>query len=55
MSTDPADLRDSVRDYRNPDTTEEERAYIREFWAEHGINNQFQAMLRAADIEKDQP
>ena len=52
---DPADLRDSVRDYRNPNTSEVERDYIRSYWAEHGVPNQFAAMLRAAEIEKDRP
>lgn len=45
---DPADLRDSVADYRNPNTTDGERADIKAYWAEHGIHGQTQAILRAS-------
>jgi hypothetical protein len=48
---DPNDLRDSVRDFRNPQTTAAEARVIVEWWNEHGIPNQFAAMLRAAEIE----
>jgi hypothetical protein len=44
------DLRDSVRDYRNPATSDDDRDDIRAYWGEHGINNQFQAMRRAAEL-----
>ena len=47
------DLRDSVRDYRDPNTTYIERAYIISFWALLGIP-QFAAMIRAAKIEKEE-
>lgn len=46
------DLRASVRDYRNPQTTEAERQIILDFWSEYQITNQFQAMLKAAEVEK---
>jgi hypothetical protein len=45
------DLRDSVRDYRNTSSTEDDRDDIRQFWAEQGVKNQFQAMLTAAAID----
>jgi hypothetical protein len=45
------DLRDSVRDYRDPATSAWGRADIREWWREQGIANQFGAMLRAAEID----
>ena len=44
-----SDLRDSVRDYRNPATTADERRVILDWWTSQGIPNQFAAMLRAAD------
>lgn len=46
-----ADLRASVRDYRDRDTEEWNRYYIREYWAALGIPNQFAAMLRAAELD----
>jgi hypothetical protein len=49
MSEKRADLRDSVRDYRNPATTADERQGIADWWKSQGIPNQFAAMLRAAD------
>jgi hypothetical protein len=45
------DLRDSVRDYRDPATPVSERGDIREWWREQGVANQFAAMLRAAEID----
>lgn len=38
-------------DDRHPNATDEERATVREYWEQHGVRNQFQAMLRAAEIE----
>lgn len=49
---DPHELRESVRDYRNPNTTDTGRDDIRSYWADHGIPNQAAAMLRAATIER---
>lgn len=49
---DPAELRESVGDYRNPATSEEERQHIRDYWERQGVKNQFHAMLKAAEIEK---
>jgi hypothetical protein len=46
------DLRDSVRDYRNPATSTAERREIGDWWKSQGIPNQFAAMLRAADIAR---
>jgi hypothetical protein len=43
------DLRDSVRDYRDPATSVSERREIVEWWKSQGIPNQFAAMLRAAE------
>lgn len=51
----PSELRESVRDYRNPATTEEERDGIRAYWAQHGVRNQFAAMSRAWEIDKASP
>ena len=58
MSTEPAgwtadDLRASVRDFRDPRATVQERDLITEWWASLGIPNQFAAMLRASQL--DQP
>lgn len=50
MNPHPDDLKDSVRDYRNPLATDEERAGILEWWASFGIVNQFQALLKAAEL-----
>lgn len=56
MSTETApaadQLRASVRDYRDPRATVQERDLITEWWASLGIPNQFAAMLRAAEMEK---
>lgn len=46
------DLRASVADYRNPATSEPERETIRNFWGDHGISNQFVAMMTAAELER---
>jgi hypothetical protein len=45
------DLRDSVRDYRDPATSASERREIADWWKSQGIPNQFAAMLRAAALE----
>lgn len=50
----PEELRESVRDYRDPATSEAERENIRAYWERQGVPNQFAAMLRAADAEKEQ-
>lgn len=49
------DLRASVRDYRNPATSDTERAAIRSWWASLAVPvpNQFAAMLRAAELDAD--
>lgn len=47
-----ADLRDSVRNYRNPQTSAAEREVITQFWAKNHIRNQFSALLTAARIER---
>jgi hypothetical protein len=52
IGADPHELRESVRDYRNPATTDQDRDDIRAYWADHGIPNQAAAMLRAAAIER---
>lgn len=49
-----ADLRDSVRDYRDPATTDEDRESIRQYWNAQGIRNQFGAMLQAAELDQCQ-
>jgi hypothetical protein len=46
-----AELRESVRDYRDPDTSPEDRDAIAAWWKSHGIRNQFGALLRAAEVE----
>lgn len=46
------DLRDSVRDYRNPRTTDEERRGIQQFWENNAAYNQFQAAARVTDLKK---
>jgi len=50
--TTPAGLRESVRVFRDPATSDTERDRIRHAWAAAGIPNQFAAMIRAADIER---
>lgn len=44
------DLRDSVRDFRDPSTTDAERQGIQEWWTQNGIPNQFAAMCEASRI-----
>ena len=50
--SDSKELRDSVRDYRNPRTSDQDCADIKAAWHEQGIPNQFAALLRAAEIER---
>ena len=47
------DLRQSVLDYRDPATSEQEREHIRSWWAEQGVANQFAASLRAAEFSSE--
>jgi hypothetical protein len=48
----PAAIRESVRLYRDPATSDTTRDRIKRAWAAAGIPNQFAAMLRAAAMEK---
>lgn len=47
------DLRASVRDFRDPRATEQERETVRQWWATLDLHvpNQFAAMLRAAELD----
>ena len=45
------DLRDPVRDYRDPRTTALERHQIREWWRSADDENQMHAMLLAAQMD----
>lgn len=45
------DLIASIRDYRAPGTTSEEREIIREYWAKHNIANQFAAARRVSELK----
>jgi len=47
-----ADLRASVKDFRDESTTGEQRNEIKDFWEKQGVKNQFMAMMKAARIEK---
>ena len=47
----PEELRQSVRTFRDPSTTDARRQEILAWWAAHDTPNQFAAMLRAAQIE----
>lgn len=48
----PDDLRESVRDFRDPRSDEQTRQAVRDWWAEHGIPNQFAARLLAAELDR---
>ena len=52
MTMDPMDDRESVRDFRNPKSSEQERQYVRQWWYEVGVKNQFHCMLVAAEVER---
>lgn len=47
----PDAIRESVRVFRHPETTNTARGHIRHAWAAAGIPNQFAAMMRAAEME----
>jgi len=47
------ELRESVKDFRDPYTIEADREIIRLWWAHNNIPNQFAAMVVAAEIEKE--
>jgi len=53
MDVSPQYLRGMVEEFRHPSTTEEGCQEIRDEWKTLGIPNQFAAMLRAAEIEKE--
>lgn len=44
------DLHSSVADFRNAQTTPEERLLILDWWYELGVQNQFHAMLVASGL-----
>lgn len=48
----PANLRQSVADFCDPDTNEGERLAIQAWWNELSISNHVAARLRAAELEK---
>ncbi|CAA9364786.1 MAG: hypothetical protein AVDCRST_MAG68-5077 [uncultured Gemmatimonadetes bacterium] len=50
------DLRASVRDFRDPNSTERERQAVLQWWdsLDFHVPNQFAAMLRAAELEAGQ-
>lgn len=54
MDLNPEDLRESVAVYRHPRTPDYERKSIVGWWATYDIPNQFAALIRAAEIEKEE-
>ena len=50
-----SDLRESINDWRNPRTPYAVHREITEWWAEHGIKNQFQAAMKISEIERNRP
>lgn len=51
----PTALRESVRLFRDPTTSNTTRGSIRHAWVAAGIPNQFAAMLRAAEMDALHP
>ena len=47
------DLRESVKDFRNPATSPSEIEEIRKFWAANGVSNQFMAAAEAHRLSKE--
>lgn len=47
------DLRESVKDFRNPATSPAEIEEIRKFWAANGVSNQFMASAEAHRLSKE--
>lgn len=47
------DLRESVKDFRNPATSPSEIEEIRKFWAANGVSNQFMANAEAHRLSKE--
>ena len=50
-----SDLRESIKDWRNPRTPPAVHREIVEWWSEHGIKNQFQAAMKISEIERNRP
>ena len=48
-----SDLRESIKDWRDPRTPYAVHREIAEWWSEHGINNQFQAAMKISEIERE--
>lgn len=48
-----SDLRESIKDWRNPRTPHAIHREIAEWWTEHGIDNQFQAAMKIYEIEHE--
>lgn len=47
------DLRESVKDFRNPSTPHSQIEEIRQFWAANGVANQFAASAEAVRLSKE--
>lgn len=46
------DLHDSVAEYRNPESTVEDRIEIRTWWDTLGVKNQFHATITASRLKR---